>query len=349
MDKLFKEEDDTARYEEYLRKLKNGIPLGISWRSILKGLYERGRITDNEQSAYTDIYSKKKETAEQQMRKKIKIDTVTIAEVKCEQCGTLINSGTYGMIFENKDDPNTAIKASIKAHAQGQQCPDIFLKEIGNYTKIESIFPRDLSIIQLLNIFPPMWVENRRCYFNMEKLLPIVLNDAQLAELEHQKDIHPELIPMLDIIKTDMQLYMLVPGILNPVIHFVEGGGSNSKWREINDPIMRVLFEILGIDIAEYYRELKRILDVAFANQIYLIDVEFILCSEMKQNEAGELVRENKIVMIDFDKVEIREGAEDPSSIIRTTITQDMFPPSLSGGKKTKKKNKKRKKSKKRN
>ena len=63
-----------------------------------------------------------------------------------------------------------------------------------------------------------------------------------------------------------------------------------------------------------------------FDNNIYLIDVEFILASRIKTNPDGSIqrhangepIKENKIFMINFDKVT-------KDSSIPKTLDQDMF------------------------
>jgi hypothetical protein len=73
----------------------------------------------------------------------------------------------------------------------------------------------------------------------------------------------------------------------------------------------------------EYYSELIKILKATMEKGLYLIDVEFILCSTFEPNESGELIKKNKVVMIDFDKV--KRGGND-FNLVRTTLEQDMFP-----------------------
>ena len=159
----------------------------------------------------------------------------------------------------------------------------------------------------------------------MEKLFPIVFNESQKIMLEQKIQEMGALNYQLTTIRDNTELYMIVPGITNPQIYFNNGGSSDSQWREINEPIMEIIFEILGININNYYEELKKILRISILHNIYLIDVEFILCSILEPDESGELIKKNKIVMIDFDKVKF--GASlDKKTYIDLTLKQDMFP-----------------------
>uniref|UniRef100_A0A6C0I2E5 Uncharacterized protein n=1 Tax=viral metagenome TaxID=1070528 RepID=A0A6C0I2E5_9ZZZZ len=323
-----KEEGDKLLAEKYMREL-HSESLGFTWRHKLIFLYENGYITEEEQNQISRVYLDSKETSEKKFKKKIAEAAVTEEAVKCGECGEKINAGTYGIVFNSLAYDNIAIKGSIQGHAITTGCPENFTKEFDRYQEIKRVFPVDLHIISLLNIIGDVWVEQRRCYFKMEKLYPIEFNVEQIARLDEKiltiSESNRDLIYYLTEIRNAPRLYMLVPGITDPKYYFNEGGhGVTNGWREVNEPMMQILFEILGINIMDYYSELVEILKATMNNGIYLIDVEFILCSTVEINDFGELIRKNKIVMIDFDKV--RRETENNMSLGNITLNQEMFP-----------------------
>jgi hypothetical protein len=340
--------------ETTLKKINTNQDLGFTWRPKLRQLLDDGEISKDRFDQITNSYVKSKSDSLVKLKNKLEPETEKI-NTKCEDCGDIINSGTYGVIFNDIKNGNIAIKGSTKGVSTNSTCPEEFLKESNMHEAIKRIFPTDLTIINLLNITQPVWVENSRCYFRMEKLLPVVFNEHERELLNNkiEEETDRDMKYRLETIRDIPQLYMLVPGIIDPEIYFNEGGGANSHWREINGPMMEIIFEILGININTYYEELKKILRATIENNIYLIDVEFILCSIIKTNENGISTRENKIVMIDFDKVidntaSSSSSSSSSSALKRETINQDMFPKSIKeilGGTKrrsTKRKYKKR-------
>jgi hypothetical protein len=324
-----KEEENRILAEKYMKEL-DSENLGFTWRRKLNFLQENGYISETEENKYKQYYLDKGKIAVQKLAATLKADAVTEQAVKCKECGEKINSGTYGIIFNSNADDNIVVKGSIQGHSITTGCPENFTREFDRYQEIKQVFPTELSIVSLINIIGDVWLEERRCYFKMEKLYPIHFNADQLARLNEkiltaQAELNRDFIYNLTEIKNTPRLYMLVPGVTSPEIYFNEGGnGITNGWREINEPIMRVMFEILGIDIMEYYNELIKILKATMERGMYLIDVEFILCSTFESNESGELVRKNKIVMIDFDKV--ISGSKDDFNLSRITLDQDMFP-----------------------
>ncbi len=332
---------------EKLEKINTNQNLGFTWRPKLQQLFNDGLITKDRLDEVSNLYINSRLNALLKLKTKFEPEKIN---TKCEDCGDIINSGTYGIIFNDIKYENIAIKGSNKGVSTNSTCPEEFLKESNMHEIIKQIFPNDLTIIQLLNIIKPVWVENARCYFRMEKLLPIVFNqqEKELLNKKIEETTNRDMKYMLETIRDVPQLYMLVPGIIEPEIYFNEGGGANSHWREINGPMMEIIFEILGININTYYEELKKILRATMENNIYLIDVEFILCSIIKTNVNGISTRENKIVMIDFDKVidnTVSSSSSSPFELKRETLNQDMFPRSIKemlGG--TKRKNTKRRK-----
>jgi hypothetical protein len=325
-----KEEENRILAEKYMKELESEN-LGFTWRNKLKFLQENGYISETEENKYKQYYLDKGKTSVQKLAAALKADAVTEEAVKCKECGEKINSGTYGIIFNSNTDDNIVVKGSIQGHSITTGCPENFTREFDRYQEIKQAFPSHLNIVSLINIIGNVWVEERRCYFKMEKLYPIEFNAEQMTRLnekiltaEDKAEPNRDFIYNLTEIKNTPRLYMLVPGVTNPEIYFNEGGnGVTNGWREINEPMMRIIFEILGIDIMEYYSELIKILKATMEKGLYLIDVEFILCSTFEPNESGELIRKNKVVMIDFDKV--KRGGND-FNLVRTTLEQDMFP-----------------------
>lgn len=323
--------DRNSINRETLEKINTNQDLGFTWRPKLRQLLDDGEISKDRFNQITNSYVKSKSDSLVKLKTKLEPEKIN---TKCEDCGDIINSGTYGIIFNDIKNGNIAIKGSNKGLSTNSTCPEEFLKESNMHKIIKQIFPNDLTIIQLLNIIQPVWVENTRCYFRMEKLLPIVFNQQERELLNKKIDetTDRDMKYRLETIRDVPQLYMLVPGIINPEIYFNEGGGANSHWREINGPMMEIIFEILGININTYYEELKKILRATMENNIYLIDVEFILCSIIKTNENGISTRENKIVMIDFDKVidnTVSSSSSSASALKSETLNQDMFPKSI--------------------
>jgi hypothetical protein len=334
---ISKEEQDKNRAEKYIGELLSG-KLGFTWKSKLNFLYENGDITEEQLNQYWQAYLDSRKTSEQVLQSKMSEAAVTEQAVKCGECGEKINAGTYGVIFNSNAYYNMVIKGSIQGHSITTGCPENFTREFDRYQEIKQVFPADLNIISLLNIIGDVWVEERRCYFRMEKLYPIEFNVEQITRLDEKissayavAEPNRDLIYNLTEIRNTPRLYMLVPRVISPQFYFNEGGhGVTNGWREVNEPMMKILFEILGIDIMKYYSDLAKILIATINSGIYLIDVEFILCSTLEPNESGELIRKNKIVMIDFDKV-IR-GPKNDTGLVNTTLSQEMFPLIIQSG-----------------
>lgn len=267
----------------------------------------------------------KKSTFETQAREHARL----IEQAKCTRCGDLVNSGTYGFIFNTTDNPNTVIKGSKGAHAEGQGCPEEFMKEIRHYSSIASAWPYELELIKLINNYGGMFIENRRCYYEMDKILPLVLTDEQEERLNtkiEKSSDNPRLVDILNIIKTTRELYMVVPGIRD-AYYFANGGGLNSEWREIGYDVVVVLFEILGIDIRKYNHEMAELLTKLFNENIMLIDVEFMLGYRVLLNEDGTGRNDYGVFLIDFDKVEIidKPSPTNKRKSLTRLLEQDMF------------------------
>ena len=313
--------------DELIQTLKDGGVLKLPWRSKLSNLHEKGIISDGDYAEYTERHLQHQSQQQKIIKDLVEAKKVntSIEAAKCDDCnGSPINAGTYGYIF-NSNDPNIVIKASMNAHSEAFGCPSEFTKEIEAYQAIyNSIDTRNLNLIKLVDVYGDLWVEKRRCYYRMEKLFPIVLNDKQKVDLhesiEQEKD--DTIKYSLESLRDDPELYMLTPGITNPKIHFGVAGGQHSNWREINLPIIEKFFNILGIDIDKYLEDLESIVNQTLESNIELIDVEFMLCSVITgTNDDGSLKKENKLVMIDFDKVKLNQPIPNKNVV----MNQDMF------------------------
>ena len=322
-----------AELISYMLLKPEELVLGFCFRRKL-GLFLENKLITQEQHDYLfsfyqkDIDKKtkqKKSTFETQARDYAQF----IEQAKCTRCGDLVNSGTYGFIFNTTDNPNTVIKGSKGAHAEGQRCPEEFVKEFRYYSSIALAWPGELELIKLINNYGGMVIENRRCYYEMDKILPIVLTyeeEERLNEKIKTSSDNPRLVDILNIIKTTRELYMVVPGITD-AYYFANGGGLCSEWREIGYDVVVVLFEILGIDIRKYNHEMAQLLTKLFNANIMLIDVEFMLGYRVLVNEDGTTRNDYGVFLIDFDKVQIIDEASllFSMNILTRLLEQDMF------------------------
>ena len=182
---ISKEEEDKNRAEKYIGELLSG-KLGFTWKSKLNFLYENGHITEEQLNQYWQAYLDSRKTSEQVLQRKMSEAAVTEQAVKCGECGEKINAGTYGVIFNSNAYYNMVIKGSIQGHSITTGCPENFTREFDRYQEIKQVFPSDLNIISLLNIIGDVWVEERRCYFRMEKLYPIEFSVEQITRLDEK-------------------------------------------------------------------------------------------------------------------------------------------------------------------
>jgi len=313
--------------DELKQILEDGGVLKLPWRPKLSKLREKGMISDGEYDIYTTRHTQHQSQQQQIIKERVeaKKNNTSIEAAKCEDCnGPPINAGTYGYIF-NSNDSNIVIKASMNAHSEKFGCPSDFTKEMEAYHAISSsINTSKLNIIKLVDVYGELWVENRRCYYRMEKLFPIVLNTIQETKLQESiaQETNNNIKYSLESLRDAPEMYMLTPGIRNPRVHFGVAGGQYSNWREINMPVIEKFFDILDIDTNKYLEDLESIINDTLEYNIELIDVEFMLCSVITGIKAdGSPIKENKIVMIDFDKVKLNQPMPNKDLV----MNQDMF------------------------
>jgi hypothetical protein len=318
--------------DELKQKLEDGGLISLPWRPKLLNLQEKGMITDDEYNIYKTRHEQHQSQQQKIIKERLqaKKNATSIEAVKCTDCiGPPINAGTYGYIF-NTNDPNIVIKASMNAHSEAFGCPPDFTREIDAYHAISNSFNMyNRNIIKLVHLYGDLWVENRRCYYRMEKLFPIVLNTIQKTKLQESiaEETNKDIKYSLESLNDAPEMYMLTPGIINPIVHFSIAGGQYSNWREINMPVIEKFFDILDIDTNKYLEDLETILNDTLNNNIELIDVEFMLCSVITGINADDSpIKENKIVMIDFDKVKLNQDPPNKGVV----MNQDMFVPESS-------------------
>lgn len=193
------------------------------------------------------------------------------------------------------------------------------------YNKIFPIYKKieERILIKLLEV-KNIFVENRKCYYEMNKIFPYVIDDTLKQEIQSQiSTSNKDDGYFLQIFLDNNTLIMLTPGIGNKD-YFGTGGNKHSSWLELGENktkmLFSLLFSLLGISYDDYCNSLTLLLQSTLANKIILTDVEFILGSV----NTGEGLR-NGIFMIDFDKV---QETTDPVTIpeINALLNQDMFP-----------------------
>ena len=255
---------------------------------------------------------------------------------KCSECGDILNGGTYGFIYNKINNPNIVIKSSIETHStELSNCPVEFQREFQHYSDIADVFPRQLKTIKLIQVHGNMYVENQRCYYQMDKIFPLEWNPDQLIRYEQKleemkfktkskNDRNDVIKQNLEILMSNRDLFMLVPGI--PELYFSSGGGINSHWREVGYDMMLILFDIVGIDFTQFNQEMFLLLSTMIQNSIHLIDVEFILGCRKHNNIDGTESIETGIFIIDFDKVvKIPNTRPTTEKELSNILNQDMF------------------------
>ena len=270
--------------------LQKGDSLGFGWSSKLNFLLRENAITQEQFDDYTSKHLN--------IRKGIK-DSVK-DQVKCKLCDDVINAGTYGIIFNSNRDKDNVIKGSIKGHSITTGCPDEFEHEIIMYSKIYDIFTSlELGNIKMIKVYN-RWVENRRCYYEMDKIYPFIVSQ----ELKNTIDLfiasNPYYAIPLNDFKSGNYLFLLKPGNKNENYYFSEGVNF-SNWKEIGENLLKTIFSLVNYQVSSYYLSLFYILDLTIKNNILLFDVEFVLGSV----KIGDTF-ENGIFMIDFDKTQHR-------------------------------------------
>ena len=148
--------------------------------------------------------------------------------LKCKLCGEIINAGTYGVIFNSKNNVNQVIKGSIKGHSITTGCPKDYEHEINMYSIIYKIFKslnlKNINIIDIQN----KWVENRRCYYEMDRIYPFQINEELkikiIKEIDKNKKYENPLIKFIE----NRDIFMLKPGLINRD-HFSQGNVKNFR------------------------------------------------------------------------------------------------------------------------
>ena len=313
--------NDAELTENLLGKLKINEKLGFSWRSLLNWLKENGSINEEQFENYTRLHEDSTSAANLVLAGRQAEQIEASRPVPCSVCGDVINAGTYGYIYDSLNSEYNVIKGSILGHSITTGCPPDFLRETNMYNKIFPIYKEIetrilIKLLEVKNIF----VENRKCYYEMNKIFHYVIDDTLRQNIQSQistsnKDDGYFLQKFLG----NNTLIMLTPGISDKD-YFSTGGNEHSSWLELGENKTKMLFSLLGISYDDYCNSLTLLLQTTLRNKIILTDVEFILGSV----NTGEGLR-NGIFMIDFDKV---QETTDPVTIpeINALLNQDMFP-----------------------
>ena len=314
--------NDTELKEMLLGKLERGEKLGFSWRSRLNWLRENGYINDDQLQNYKDLHEKSAEKANSELAQRQAEQIAASRPVPCSVCGDVINAGTYGYIYNSKNSQHNVIKGSILGHSVTTGCPSDFLRETDSYSEIFPIYKEIepsilINLLEVKNIF----VENRKCYYEMNKIFPYVINETlgqQIQALIRLSD-NDDIEYLLQTFLNNNTLIMLTPGISDKD-YITKGGNQYSSWLELGENKTKMLFSFLGINYDDYCNSLKLLLQSTLRKNIILRDVEFILGSVNK----GEGFR-NGIFMIDFDKVQ-KTTTPVTATEIKDLLEQDMFP-----------------------
>ena len=280
--------NDSELILSYLNILQRGDNLGFGWSRKLTFLLENNAITEEQFEEYTIIHQNIKKGVKDKIKER----------VKCQACGDVINAGTYGIIFNSNNNENNVIKGSIKGHSVTTGCPKDYEHEIIMYSKIYPVFKSlKLDNIRILEVHNK-WIENRRCYYEMDKIYPFVVTEELKSRIDSYIVTNPKYQIPLNDLKSGNNLFMLKPGHKNKD-HYFSDNINFSNWKEIGENLLNVYFRLLNYPIISYYLSLFFILDSTIKNNILLFDVEFILGS-VKNGD----VYENGIFMIDFDKTQ---------------------------------------------
>ena len=280
--------NDNELISSYLNILQRGNNLGFGWSRKLNFLLQNNAITKEKFDEYTIRHQNIKKGVKDKIKDR----------VKCQACSDVINAGTYGIIFNSNNNPNNVIKGSIKGHSVTTGCPKDFEHEIIMYSKIYPVFKSlKLDNIRILEVHNK-WIENRRCYYEMDKIYPFVATEELKSRIDAYIKANPKYQIPLNDLKSGKNLFMLKPGHKNKDYYFFDNI-NYSNWKEIGENILNIFFRLLNYPIISYYLSLFFILDAAIKNNILLYDVEFILGS-VKNGD----VFENGIFMIDFDKTQ---------------------------------------------
>lgn len=313
--------NDTELKEMLLGKLERGEKLGFSWRSRLNWLRENGYINDDQLQNYKDLHEKSAEKANSELAQRQAEQIAASRPVPCSVCGDVINAGTYGYIYNSRNSPYNVIKGSIKGHSITYGCPADFEHEVVMYQKIYPIFQeiKSSNLVSLLDI-KNKFIENRRCYYEMDKIFPYVIDERLSKKIQAEIGLlNGNDKYFLQTFLNMNTLTMLTPGFTDKD-YFSSGGNENSSWFELGEDKIKMLFSLLDISYDDYCESLILLLQSTLRKNIILTDVEFMLGSI----NTGEGFR-NGIFMIDFDKVE-EKTTRVTTPEIRNLLVQDMFP-----------------------
>jgi hypothetical protein len=312
------------KFQKYIPILKMGNTINLfSWRNILRSLLNDNLITNQEYNEYLFRHTNKKNKDNEQLRKKAEEFEKLNKIILCERCGNVINAGTHGYIFQSKNNTNHVIKGTIKGHSITTGCPKNFEHEVQMYSLIYPIFKKlnfDQFNIFMLEVYD-RWIENRRCYYEMDKIFPYQLNNDQKKIIKDKINNYTTNNSkyLLNKFYGSKNLFMLTPGVPNKN-YFSDGGNKFGTWTEIGDYFISEIFPIINIDKNQYYDLLYILLRNFISQGILLIDVEFILGS-IKLDDG---TFKNGIFMVDFDKTYGKNVVNDND--VNTLINQDMFP-----------------------
>lgn len=242
---------------------------------------------------------------------------------KCENCGEILNQGTFAVIREKKDsdgkvDESRIIKVDIIS-SLNNKCGDTFEKEKNGYEAVKSIYDTsnkdsELKILKILTKYKD-YQENGRCLVEYDRIYPIDLNkmkegidintilknfDEKYENKIDKAKARNNLTSIYDkLIKKDM-ITQLLPGERNDD-HLTEGGASDiGTWNELGQNPTRILFDyILNLfdekfKYENFIKELKKFINKSVDHK--LVDIELILGSKKDNEEYG-------LYIIDFDKI----------------------------------------------
>ena len=264
-----------------------------------------------------------KELAEKYAKAKIEKEEGT----KCQNCGEILNQGTFAVIREKKDsdgkvDESKIIKVDIVS-SLNDKCEKIIEKEKNGYEAVKSIYDTtkkdsELKILKILTKYKD-YQENGRCLVEYDRIYPIDLHkikaDVNINTILKNFDEKYEnkiddgkarnnLIEIYDkLIKKDI-LTQLLPGERDDD-HFGEGGASDiGAWNELGQNPTRILFDYILNFLDEkfkyenFIKELKKFITNSIDHK--LVDIELILGSKKDNEEYG-------LYIIDFDKTEVND------------------------------------------
>ena len=315
-------DNDAEKARKLLEKLDRNENLGPVWRPQLNWLLENGFISKAQLKEYTTRHQNSIRAANQELAGRQAQQIAASLPEPCKACGNVINAGTYGYIYESLNSPHNVIKGSILGHSVTTGCPPDFLRETDSYSEIFPIYKEIepsilINLLEVKNIF----VENRKCYYEMNKIFPYVIDETLGQQIQAQIRLsdNDDIEYLLQTFLNNNTLIMLTPGISDKD-YITTGGNQYSSWLELGENKTKMLFSFLGINYDGYCNSLKLLLQSTLRKNIILRDVEFILGSVNK----GEGFR-NGIFMIDFDKVQ-KTTTPVTATEIKDLLEQDMFP-----------------------